>query len=215
MNALELALAQAIANPQDAELEALWDLLLETLAALPQAQQFEIAGDVVLTMADILVQRAQLLLDNQQPESAELTAQRITRDLITPFTRSMHCNLTPFTKPKPGRKPRKTTIAPTDSVVGEVDRTVLLAVLDQDALDQDAQESAIALSHEEAISEWGQQLQPHLQQTAIPLVELGDRANMPLVQVWMTALLDTQLQIHQTGSFYDQEGLVVQALSQG
>lgn len=204
MNVLNTALAEAIANPKSAELNTLWELLIETLAPLSQRQQFEIAGDVILKMADILAQRAQMLLNNETPESAELSAQRLTRELIDPFTRSMQFNASSFMKAKPPRKSRRRAIAPSDSIVGEVDKATLIAVVEQEAA-----QAIVALSHEEAISEWGQQLQPYLRGQALPLVELGDRSNMPLVQVWMTALLNAQFELRQTGEFYQRNGIVV------
>ncbi|MEO1144426.1 MAG: hypothetical protein AAFY26_02345 [Cyanobacteria bacterium J06638_22] len=207
LHALNTALAEAIGNPKSAKLNALWALLMETLAPLPQRQQFEIAGDVILKMADILAQRAQMLLNNETPEAADISAQRLTRDLIDPFTRSMQFNVSGFMKPKPARKSRKRAIAPTDSVVGEVDKATLIAVVEQEAA-----QAIIELSHEEAISEWGQKLQPYLQGQSLPLVELGDRSNMPLVQVWMTALLNAQFELSQTGQFYQRDGVVVCAV---
>jgi hypothetical protein len=204
LNALNTALAEAIANPKSAELHALWALLMEVLAPLPQRQQFEIAGDVILKMADILTQRAQMLLNNETPETADLSAQRLTRELIDPFTRSMQFNVSGFMKPKPTRKSRKRAIAPTDSVIGEVDKATLIAVVEQETA-----QAIVELSYEEAISEWGQQLQSHLQGQALPLMELGDRSNMPLVQVWMTVLLNAQFDLRQTGEFYQRNGIVV------
>ena len=204
MNVLNTALAEAIANPKSAELNTLWELLMETLAPLPHHQQFEIAGDVILKMADILAQRAQMLLNNETPEPAELSAQRLTRELIDPFTRSMQFNASNFMKAKPPRKSRKRAIAPSDSVVGEVDKAALIAVVEQEAA-----QAIVELSHDEAISEWGQQLQPYLRGQSLPLVELGDRSNMPLVQVWMTALLNAQFELRQTGEFYQRNSVVV------
>ncbi|MBE9099805.1 hypothetical protein [Vacuolonema iberomarrocanum] len=197
-------MAEAIANPKSAELNTLWELLMEALAPLPQRQQFEIAGDVILKMADILARRAQMLLNNETPEPAELSAQRLTRELIDPFTRSMQFNASNFMKAKPPRKSRKRAIAPSDSIVGEVDKATLIAVVEQEAA-----QAIVELSHEEAISEWGQQLQPYLRGQSLPLVELGDRSNMPLVQVWMTALLNAQFELRQTGEFYQRNGVVV------
>lgn len=205
MNALNTALAEAIANPTAAELNTLWELLIEVLEPLPQRQQFEIAGDVILKMAEILVQRAQMLLNNETPEPAELTAQRLTRELIDPFMRSMQFNVSGFMKAKPPRKQRKQSVAPTDSIVGEVDKATLIAIVEQET----TQQKIIELSHEEAISEWGLQLLPYLQDQPLPLVELGDRANMPLVQVWIAVLLNTQFDMQQTGEFYQRDGIVV------
>lgn len=210
MNALNAALAEAIANPQSAELSTLWELLMEVLAPLPQRRQFEIAGDVILKMAEILAQRAQMLLNNETPEPAELTAQRLTRELIDPFTRSMQFTVSGFIKPKPPRKSRKRNVAPTDSLVGEVDKATLIAVVEEEAASKRKQ--IVELSHEEAISEWGEQLQTYLQGKSVPLVELGDRAKMPVIQVWMTALLNAQFELQQTGEFYERDSILVYAV---
>jgi hypothetical protein len=221
MKQLQSALAQAIADPRSTDFDALWVLLLEVLAPLPPRQQFEIAGDVLLQMADILWRRAEVLLLGHQPESAEAIAHRLTRELIEPFTRTMQLNTANFVKPKPQRKQKVRAISPNDSIVGEVDKTVLLNVLDQVADDDtdsydidDACQDPINLSHDEAIGQWAGDLIDYLTDRPLSLLDLGDRAQMPLVQVWITVLLDEQFDIQQRGDFYQTETVMVAGRSQ-
>ena len=63
LQSLEWALERAIAQPQSVDFDALWNLMLTVLEPLPRPQQFEVAGDVILQLADLLLARADLLLN--------------------------------------------------------------------------------------------------------------------------------------------------------
>ena len=65
---------------------------------------------------------------------------------------------------------------------------------------------AIALAHDENVSEWGATISVWLDEwgQTVPLLELQRLVEMPLVQVWLGLLLNG-FEIEQRGDFYDTE----------
>ena len=87
-----------------------------------------------------------------------------------------------------------------DSVAGDVDK---LSVLDKiDALDDgDLKSQALAVSHAENISDWVRALGDSQMDSPQRLVDLQQQLQMPLIEVWIAALLGG-FRIEQRGSFY-------------
>ncbi len=87
-----------------------------------------------------------------------------------------------------------------DSVAGNVEK---LSVLDMiDALeDADLKSQALAVSHAENISDWVKALADGPVDSPQRLVNLQQQLRMPLVEVWIAALLGG-FSMEQRGSFY-------------
>ena len=89
-----------------------------------------------------------------------------------------------------------------DSIVGTVDKDSALAFLE--ALD-DAEEmkaQALSVSHAENVSEWIERLSAVQEETPQRLVDLQEKLKLPLVTVWLAALLGGFC-VDQRGSFYE------------
>jgi hypothetical protein len=203
MPQLEEELERAIAQPQSADFDRLWNLMLAVLEPLPRLRQFEVAGDVILQLADLLLVRADQLLS---PKSVEDDSAGIspTRELLDQFTRSLTFNLAAVTKPPITR--RRSQPSPEGSIVAEVDKTALLAVLDAESTKQ----AALDLAHEERIEDWAVQLhQVFSESSSVALVDLVQQSQMPLVQVWQTVLLGQGFELEQQGEFYQVETVQV------
>ena len=69
-----------------------------------------------------------------------------------------------------------------------------------------AYQQAMALAHEENVSEWGAAIAVKLDESkrSVPLLELQRAVEMPIVQVWLALLLN-DFTIEQRGEFYDAE----------
>ena len=199
LQSLEWALQQAIAYPQSVDFDSLWNLMLAVLEPLPRAQQFEVAGDVILQLADLLLARADLLL-NPEVSQEEDGGINPTRVLLDQFTRSLSVNLEPFVK-APTRRNRSQPKGDSP-IVAEVDKTALLAVLDQES----AKQAALDLAHEERIEDWAVQLHQIFSGSgSVSLLDLVEHSQMPLVQVWQTVLLGGGFELEQQGEFYQVE----------
>ena len=199
LQSLEWALERAIAQPRFVDFDALWNLMLTVLEPLPRSQQFEVAGDVILQLADLLLARADLLL-NPEVSDEEDGGINPTRVLLDQFTRSLSVNLEPFVK-APARR-NHSQLKGDSPIVAEVDKTALLAVLDQES----AKQAALGLAHEERIEEWAVQLQQIFSGSrSVSLLDLVQHSQMPLVQVWQTVLLGGGFELEQQGEFYQVE----------
>ncbi|ESA37940.1 hypothetical protein N836_34675 [Leptolyngbya sp. Heron Island J] len=96
-------------------------------------------------------------------------------------------------------------VADDESVVGDVDKASVLALVD--ALTEEAvKEQALAVAHSENVSVWIDNLS--MQGTGVPqrLIDLQRQVKMPLVEVWMAALLG-DFRLEQRGGFYGTEHL--------
>ncbi|MEL6352628.1 MAG: hypothetical protein AAFR58_12760 [Cyanobacteria bacterium J06627_28] len=94
-----------------------------------------------------------------------------------------------------------------DSVVGDVQK---LSVLDMiDALeDAELKSQALAVSHSENISDWVAALADKQVDSPQRLVNLQKRLRMPLIEVWIAALLGG-FALEQRGSFYQTQDVWV------
>lgn len=99
-----------------------------------------------------------------------------------------------------------------DSVAGDVEK---LSILDMvEALeDVDLKSQALAVSHAENVSNWVQALTDKQMGSPQRLVDLQQQLKMPLIEVWIAALLGG-FSLEQRGSFYQtQEVWVTSAAS--
>jgi hypothetical protein len=94
------------------------------------------------------------------------------------------------------------------TVVREQSKAEILASISELAeIDPEvAYQQAIALAHDENVSEWGAAISVRLDEWegSVPLLELQQSLQMPLVQVWLGLLLNG-LAIEQRGDFYETE----------
>ena len=84
-----------------------------------------------------------------------------------------------------------------------------------------AYHTAIALAHDENVSEWGAMISARLGeleressdevQVSISLLELQRAIDLPLIQVWLGLLLN-EFAIEQRGEFYDTENIWIRAI---
>ena len=67
-------------------------------------------------------------------------------------------------------------------------------------------QAALETAHDENISEWGSAISIQMDKLkrSVPLVELQQSVEMPLVQVWLGLLLNG-FEVEQRGEFYDVE----------
>ena len=94
-------------------------------------------------------------------------------------------------------------VADDDSVVGEVDKAAVLALVEELTLEE-AKAEALAVSHAEDVSAWVAEIA--IMQKSVPqrLTDLQQQLQMPLIEVWIAALLGG-FQLEQRGEFYATE----------
>lgn len=206
-------LEEATEAPRSVNFELLWSMLEEAIEHLPQAQQLAIAGHAIEQIAEIIRLRSTILISDWEAahSEAELEAPTIEMALVDAWVRqSMAVNFDAFVEqPKSTRRrSAKVKLAPTDSIVGEVEPAAIVQMLDQMEREQSAAEMVRELAGEEDVAAWSamihQWLQDHESKESVSLLELWRQLEMPWVEVWLGSLLGG-FELQQTGSFYESE----------
>ncbi|MGB3293320.1 MAG: hypothetical protein WBB01_10065 [Phormidesmis sp.] len=199
---LEVAFEEAAEVPETADVLSLWKQFEGELAGLEQRDRLRVAGDILLKLAGLCETKSDLLWEDWQdahnsdgPVMGEGWLQGLTRqtqeldfsDLVNRSyqTSSEHPNADK---------------ADEDSVAGDVEK---LSVLDMiDALDDaDLKSQALAVSHAENVADWVQAIAAKQSESPQRLVDLQQQLKMPLIEVWIAALLGG-FPLEQRGGFY-------------
>ena len=199
---LEVALEEAAEIPEQADVLSLWSRFEGEIDGLGRRDQLRIAGDFLGQLAELCETKADLLWEDwQDAHNAEgpvmgddwlqgLTRQTQELDFSDLVSRSY----------KTGGDRTGEDKSDDDSVVGDVEK---LSVLDMiDALeDADLKSQALAVSHAENVSDWVRAITDGQTDTPQRLVDLQKQLQMPMVEVWIAALLGG-FPMEQRGSFY-------------
>ena len=198
---LEVAFEEAAEIPETADVLSLWAQFEGDLAGLEQRDHLRVAGDILVQLAGLCEAKADLLWEDwQDAHNAEgpvmdgdwlqgLTRQTQELDFSDLVQRSYQT----------GDHPNEDK-ADEDSVAGDVAK---LSVLDMiDALeDADLKSQALAVSHAENVSDWVKALADQQAESPQRLVDIQQQLKMPLIEVWIAALLGG-FSLEQRGSFY-------------
>ena len=199
---LEVAFKEAAEVPEHADVLNLWKQFEGELAGLEQRDRLRVAGDILVQLAGLCEAKADILWEDWQdannaegPVMGEGWLQGLTRqtqelDFSDLVSRSYH---TSSDLPNADK-------ADEDSVAGDVEK---LSVLDMiGALeDDDLKSQALAVSHAENVSAWVKALADQQQASPQRLIDIQQQLKMPLIEVWIAALLGG-FSMEQRGSFY-------------
>lgn len=169
---------------------------------MEQRDRLRVAGDILVQLAGLCEAKADVLWEDWQdannaegPVMGEGWLQGLTRqtqelDFSDLVSRSYH----------PSSDLPNADKADEDSVAGDVEK---LSVLDMiDALkDDDLKSQALAVSHAENVSDWVKALATKQVELPQRLVDLQQQLKMPMVEIWIAALLGG-FPLEQRGSFY-------------
>ncbi|EDX83211.1 hypothetical protein S7335_390 [Synechococcus sp. PCC 7335] len=199
---LEVAIEEAATAPETADVLGLWKQFEEELSELKQRDRLRVAGDVLMQLAGLCETKSEVLWEDwQDANNAEGPVmdgdwlQGVTRqtqeldfsELVNRFYRTTS-ELANEDK------------TDEDSVAGDVEK---LSVLDMLEALEDAglKSQALAVSHAEHVSDWVKALANEQTNTPQRLVDLQKQLEMPLIEVWIAALLGG-FPMEQRGSFY-------------
>ena len=199
---LEYAFEVAADVPETADVLGLWQQFEGELSALPQQEQLRVAGDVFMQLAGLCETKSEVLWEDwQDAHNAEgpvmggdwllgVTRQTQELDFSDLVNRSYRLSSEASNEHKSDE----------DSVAGDVDK---LSVFDMiDALEAtDTKREALAVSHSENISDWVKALAGKQKNVPQRLVDIQQQLQMPMVEVWIAALLGG-FPLEQRGSFY-------------
>ena len=210
-------LQQSRLAPESIDLEAILDQAEQEIAQLPEAMQMQAAGEAILQLAQLQLLRSEVLIDNWENAYRD---PHVKSDFFSDIVRqTMAMDLSDLITPLPPRKRRaKTTLKAQDSVVSVVDKSAVLAMIEQlDALspidnnqlplsDEEHKQLALDFAHDEDIFSWCQAIALWIEQHQggkVSLRQLQQALGMSLVEVWLGLLHSpTPYQWDNTGEFY-------------
>ena len=187
--------------PESINLEAILDQAEQEIAQLPEAMQMQAAGEAILQLAQLQLLRAEVLIDNWENAYRD---PHVKSDFFSDIVRqTMAMDLSDLMEPLPPRKRRaKTTLKAQDSVVSVVDKSAVLAMVEQmEALslldnelplsDEEHKQLGLDFAHDEDIFAWCQAIALWIEQhqsKKVSLWQLQQALDMPLVEVWLGLL---------------------------
>ncbi len=205
--------------PESIDLEAILDQAEQEIAQLPQAMQMQAAGEAILQLAQLQLLRAEVLIDNWENAYRD---PHVKSDFFDDIVRqTMAIDLSDLITPNPPRKRRaKTTPKAQDSVIGVVDKSAVLAMVEQleaensvsglPLSEEQQKQLALDFAHTEDILAWCQAIALWIEQhqsKKVSLLQLQQALGMPLIEVWLGLLHSPTLcQWESTGEFYRDAG---------
>lgn len=194
---LAQAFQQAIAQPEAADLTALWQQIEMEIDHLPSALQLRAAGEAIAQLAECWLTRARYLLETLEEPRAPTEPIFDSSLLGSLVQRSQSLNLDSLIQSAPAEHRQR----PSGSIVGVVDKSQLLAAL-TDLVDP------VQVAHSENVGEWSEAIAQFMQETPGPIAlsELQQSLGLSLVEVWLGLLLSgSSYQLEQRGDFYGGE----------
>jgi hypothetical protein len=182
-------------------------LLDLTLVDLDTRSQLRVAGEAVSQIADLFCDRSNFLFEELhsravkgEPIMADDAFERYVRQ-------SMMVDFDQFIEPLqslPRKIPEPTKHG--NSIVGAIDKEVLIQALEQESLLSFEQEfeRAISTAHAEDVSAWIEAIAYSLKINTSPmrLLALHDSLQLPIVEIWLGLLLGN-FKLEQKGTFYN------------
>ena len=200
-------LSTARQTPEDANLPMVFKLLDLTLVDLDTRSQLRIAGEAVCQIADLFSDRSNFLFEELhsravkgEPIMADEAFDRYVRQ-------SMVVDFEQFIEPLPSL-PRKNheQAQNGNSIVGAIDKEVLIQALEQESLlsVEEEFEQAISTAHAEDVSAWVEAIAQYIENNFSPMRLIDLQAALPLsmVEIWLGLLLG-DFKLEQRGEFYN------------
>lgn len=208
---LELDLGDAFEDaadmPEEANILELWQQFEVVMAELPWQEQLRMGGEVLAQLAEICEAKSEVLWEDWQ-DANNIDGPVVDSDWLRGLTRqTQEIDFSELVQRSERFTQELEEICDDDSIVGEVDKQIVLDLLDKSTL-AEQKANALAVSHAEDVSAWVQALAQMKGQEARKLVDLQTQLKMPLVEVWIAALLG-QFTLEQRGDFYETQSVWV------
>ncbi|OIP68170.1 MAG: hypothetical protein AUK48_16180 [Oscillatoriales cyanobacterium CG2_30_44_21] len=194
-------------TPEDANLPMVFKLLDLTLIDLDTRSQLRIAGEAVCQIADLFCDRSNFLFEELHSRAVK-GEPIMADDAFDRYVRqSMVVDFDQFIEPLQSL-PRKISEQRKsgNSIVGEIDKEVLIQALEQESLLslEEEFERAISTAYAEDVSSWIEAITQCIAINFPPmrLVDLQAVLSLPIVEIWLGLLLG-DFKLEQRGRFYD------------
>ena len=204
------AIANALAEPEVADLRQLWLSLEPALVGLTQKEQLAMAGQALCDLAEVCQRRAELMWSEW--EDRHNTEGPIPDDdfLAGLVQKTMFLDVSELVRQP---KSRKAVVAKGEdggeSVVEEVTKEQALLLAGAEAEEEPL--PVAVLEHDEDIKAWAELIRRWMQRQGIEsaaMTQLQEGSGLSMVKLWLAALL-CGLGMEQRGAFYDTGGVEI------
>jgi hypothetical protein len=200
-------LSTARQTPEDANLPMVFKLLDLTLFDLDTRSQLRIAGEAVCQITNLFYDRSSFLFEELHSRAVN-GEPIISDDAFDRYVRqSMVVDFDQFIEPLQSL-PRKISEQREsgNSMVGAIDKEVLIQALEQESLlsVEEEFERAISTAHAENVSAWIEAIAYCIANNSSPirLLDLQSALKFPIVEIWLGLLLG-DFKLEQRGNFYE------------
>ncbi|MEM9486264.1 MAG: hypothetical protein AAGA83_21510 [Cyanobacteria bacterium P01_F01_bin.116] len=206
---LELDLGDAFEDaadmPEEANILELWQQFEVVMDELPWREQLRIGGEVLAQLAEICEAKSEILWDDWQ-DANNSDGPVMDGDWLRGLTRqTQEIDFSELVQRSNRSATGQDEDSGADSVVSEVDKQLVLALVDELTLEE-SKAKALAVSHSEDVSAWVTAISAKRKPVPQRLIDLQQQLKMPLIEVWIALLLGG-FQLEQRGDFYELEGI--------
>lgn len=208
------AIAQALAEPEVADLRMLWRSLEPELMGLSEKEQLVVAGQALCDLAQVCQRRAELMWDewvDRHNSEGPIPDEDFLAGLVQ---KSMFLDISSLVKqPKSRRGAVALAEEDGESVAEEVSKeTALLLAGAEDEVEPEPM--IVVQPYDENVGEWANAIALWMRQQKLERVgfaELLDGVSYPVVKGWLAVLLDEGFAINRLegSDFYTSAGVVV------
>lgn len=207
------ALEEAADVPEQANVLALWAEFEQELSKLPHKEQLRVAGSVLSELAGLCEAKSEVLWDDWQ-DAHNSEGPVMDGDWLSGLTRqTQELDFSGLVQRSYRDRESCEELEEENSIAETVEKGAALALLD--VLEAgELKQQALAVSHAENVSDWIAAVASTLKLgEAQRLVDLPEKLNLPLITVWLAALLGGFC-VEQRGDFYATGEVWVSAVSQ-
>ena len=203
------AIANALAEPEVADLRQLWLSLEPELVGLTQKEQLAMAGQALCDLAEVCQRRAELMWSEWQ--DAHNTEGPIPDDdfLAGLVQKTMFLDVSELVRQPKSRKAVVTKEDRGESVVEEVTKEQALLLAGAEV--EEVPLPVVVLEHDEDAMAWAEVIRGWMRRQeleSVALTQLQAGSGLSVVKLWLAALL-CGLGMEQRGGFYDSAGIVI------
>lgn len=205
---LDFAIEEAEETPETADVIGIWSQFEDELSDLSQREHLRVAGDILMRLAGLCETKADLLWEDWQ-DAHNADGPMMGDDWLQGMTRqTQELDFSDLVQRsyRTGDRIEEEEQADEDSVAGSANKSAVLEMVD--SLDEELKAQALAVSHSENVSDWVEAIARQQTQEPQRLVDVQRQLKMPLVEVWIAALLGG-FGLDQRGSFYSTDELWV------
>lgn len=201
------SLETAVKFPQTADFPKLYDSLDFALSQQSTLEQLLLGAEAISQLSQIYAARVELLLSDWERRYNPTEPVIDLEECVGLFVQSLHLNVadlfeSPDSVHYPANRQIRSPVDPRGSLVGQVDKAVLLAVVDQlseehSPTEAEVREQLRQLAGEENVKKWQQAIAHQMQQRsgeAVSLMQLQQVLELSLIEVWLGLLLGEQEQ---------------------